>query len=66
MRLARGWKGKLMRPLYVELSPEDRTAVERLAAASGAAEGRPVSISAVVRALIREAAKRKTPIRVAE
>jgi hypothetical protein len=52
--------------LYVELNDADRSIVERLAAASGAAEGRPVSIAAVVRALIREAAKRKTPIRAAE
>jgi hypothetical protein len=42
--------------LYVELSSEDRTALEQLVADMGARSGRPMTRAEVVRALIRAAA----------
>lgn len=51
--------------LFVELTAEDRASVQQLAAASGMALGRPVSVSEVVRQIVRDAAKKKTPIRIA-
>lgn len=53
-----------MRPLYVELSDEDRERLERLAANSGALAGRPVHLVDVIRQLLRDASRRKTPVRV--
>ena len=50
--------------LYVELDDDDRKLVERLAAESGAALGRLVSMSDVVRQLVREAGERTKPVRV--
>jgi hypothetical protein len=54
------------KPLYLELSVEDRALLDRLAADSGAVEGRPVRLVEVVRRLVRDAARRKTPLRVSE
>jgi hypothetical protein len=53
-----------MKVLFLELSDEDRARVERLAADSGAAIGRPVSMSDVVRQLVRDAAAKATPVRI--
>lgn len=50
--------------LFVKLSPEDRARLNRLAADSGAAEGRPVSVSDVIRQLVREASSRRKPLRL--
>ena len=50
----------------VKLEPEDRERLERLIADSGAAYGWPVTLSDVVRHLIREAFERGTPLRVRE
>jgi hypothetical protein len=50
--------------LYIELDDADRKLVERLAADSGALVGRPVSMSDVIRQLVRDAAARGRPIRV--
>ena len=50
--------------LYVELDSTDRANVERLAAESSAAGGRLVSMSDIVRQLIREAVAKGKPVRV--
>ena len=50
--------------LYVELDAEDRARIERLAAESGAAIGRPVSMTDVVRQLVRDASDRGRPVRI--
>lgn len=49
--------------LYLRLENDERRAVERLAAETSAAEGRLVSMTDVMRQLIRDAAARKTPVR---
>lgn len=54
-------KGKV---LYVELDIDDRAKIERLAANSSAAVGHLVSMTDVVRQLIRDASDRATPVRV--
>jgi hypothetical protein len=53
-----------MKVLFLELSDEDRARVERLAANSGAAMGRPVSMSDVMRQLVRDASKKGAPVRI--
>lgn len=53
-----------MKVLYVKLEDRDRVSIERLAADSSAAAGKLVSMSDVVRQLIREAAERSRPVRV--
>jgi hypothetical protein len=50
--------------LYVELTAEDRDLLDRLTARTGAAAGRPVSRSDVVRQLVRDAAGRDAPVRI--
>jgi hypothetical protein len=50
--------------LYLRLEDDERRAVERLAAETGAAEGRPVNMTDILRQLIRDAAGRKTPVRI--
>lgn len=54
-----------MTPICVKLGVEDRRRLERLAAESGSAVGRPVTLSDVIRQLVRDAASRTTPVRVA-
>ncbi len=53
-----------MSVVYVKMTPADRAALDQLTAESGAAVGRPVSMSDVVRTLVREAAARGKPVRV--
>jgi|HubBroStandDraft_4_1064222.scaffolds.fasta_scaffold2588775_1 hypothetical protein len=53
-----------MKTIFVELADEDRTALERLAASSGMLAGKPVSMSAVVRQLVRDAAAKGAPVKV--
>ena len=53
-----------MSALFVEMSPEDRELLNRLAANSSVAAGRPVSVSAVVRQLVRNAAREGAPVLV--
>jgi hypothetical protein len=48
---------KQLRPLYLKLSTEDRTLLDKIAVAQGVAAGRPVRIIEVVRGLVRNAAK---------
>jgi len=50
----------------VKLDPEDRERLERLIADSGAVYGWPVTLSDVVRHLIREAFEAGKPLRVRE
>jgi hypothetical protein len=50
--------------LYLRLEDDERRAVEHLAAATSAAEGKLVSMTDVMRQLIRDAAGRKTPVRI--
>lgn len=50
--------------LGIKLDAEDRARLERLCADSGAVYGWPVTLSDVVRHLIREAYARGTPMRV--
>ena len=61
-------KERLGRPgktaLTVDLSFEDRRALDHLAAQAGAAIGKPVRIVEVIRALVREAAARNRPVKV--
>ena len=52
------------KPLYVKLEAHDRAQLDKLAADSGAAIGRPVTVSDVVRQLVRDATKRGKPVRV--
>jgi len=49
--------------LYVVLAARDKATLSKLAADSGAAAGHPVTISDVVRQLVRDAAK-KGPLRI--
>jgi hypothetical protein len=53
-----------IQPLYVKLSAQDKARLCKLAADSGAAAGRCVTVSDVVRQLVRDAAKRTAPIRI--
>lgn len=56
-----------MKPvLYLRLEREERRAVEQLAAETSAAEGKLVSMTDIMRQLIRDAAVRKTPVRIRE
>jgi hypothetical protein len=50
--------------LYVKLAADDHARLNKLAAESGAAAGRPVSLSDVVRQLVRDAAAKATPVRI--
>lgn len=52
--------------VYVEMLHEEHAQVARLAAESGALAGHPVSMADVVRQLVRDAARRGTPVRVRE
>jgi hypothetical protein len=52
------------KPLYVKLDVHDRDQLNKLAADSGAAVGRPVTVSDVVRQLVRDATKKGTPVRI--
>ena len=52
------------RPLYVMLTAEDKAALSKLAADSGAAAEHPVTVSDVIRQLVRDAAKKGTPVRI--
>lgn len=56
--------GSVIGKVGVILDAEDRARLERLIADSGAAYGWPVTLSDVVRHLIREAFERGTPMRV--
>jgi hypothetical protein len=58
--------GTVPKVLYVELTPEERKAFERLTAESGAAVGCTLTKSAVLRQLIREAVRRGKPVRIQE
>ena len=53
-----------MRVLYVELTDEDRAQLDKLTAISGVEAGRPLRVSDVVRQLVRDAARRGTPVHV--
>ena len=53
-----------MKALYVMLAAKDKAALSKLAADSGAAAGHPVTVSDVVRQLVRDAAKKGTPLRI--
>lgn len=57
-------EGSVIGKVGVILDPEDRARLERLIADSGAVYGWPVTLSDVVRHLIREAFERGTPLRV--
>ena len=50
--------------LYVGLDPTDRALLNRIAANSGAAVGRPVSVSEVVRQLVRDVASKDALVHV--
>ena len=52
--------------IYVELAPRERTDLDRLVVESGAAVGRNLSMSAVIRQLVRNAIRRGKPVRVQE
>ena len=53
-----------MSTLYVKLGDEDRVLLDKLAADAGAARGKPVPVSDIIRQLVREAAKRGKPMRI--
>jgi hypothetical protein len=53
-----------MKPLYVELTDEDRASLDKLAAVSGVAAGRPLRIADIVRQLVRDAAGKGAPVRI--
>jgi hypothetical protein len=55
-----------VKPLYVELTAEDRSHLEHLAKESGDASGFRVTLSDIIRQLVREAVKRGTPIRLGQ
>lgn len=50
--------------LIVELTPADRALLERVTADAGVRAGRRVRLAEVVRQLVRDAAARRTPVRV--
>jgi hypothetical protein len=53
-----------IKPLYVKLAVADRDRLDKLAADSGAAAGHPVTVSDVVRQLVRDASKNGVPVRI--
>lgn len=52
------------RPLFVKLDEADRRRLDQLAGDSAAAAGRPVSISEVIRQLVRDASRSGKPVRL--
>jgi hypothetical protein len=53
-----------VKPFYVELSDTDRALLDRLAADSSAVARRPVRLAEIVRQLVRDAARKGTPVRI--
>ena len=50
--------------LYIRFGEEDHVMLNKLAANAGALKGKPVTVSDVVRQLVRDAAARGKPVRV--
>ncbi len=53
-----------IKPLFVKLTAQDKACLAKLAADSGAAVGHPVPLSSVGRLVVRDAARKGTPVRI--